>query len=261
MPIGDIQYSGPGGPCDLDKLERHILWGLEHDCYFIGMGDYVDFASPSNRRRLKTAGLYDTSEEAIDRMAGQLATELFTVLQQTKGRWLGLLEGHHFFEHLDGTTTDTRLAQWLGAPFLGTCAMVRLQFAVGKNRANCTIWAHHGAGGGVSIGAPLLKLERIAASFEADLYLMGHQHKLASAPKDVLYMSNKGQQLQHRTKQLVSTGSWLKGYMGGSRAGGRPRGGYVEQALLMPVALGGALVTITPIHKVWGDVIDLKVST
>lgn len=260
MPIGDIQYSGAGGPCDLDKLERHLKWGLASGCYFVGMGDYVDFASPSNRRRLKEAGLYDTSADVIDRAAARLTDELLEVLAPTAGRWLGLLEGHHYYEHLDGTTTDTRLAKALRAPFLGTCSMIRLQFIEERHAARCVVWAHHGAGSGVSIGAPLTSLERIAASFDADLYLMGHQHKLVAAPKDMLYMAERSTQLRHRTKMLVGTGSWLKGYLAGSTVGGRAGGTYVERAMLAPVALGGGLITITPEHREGADTIDLKVS-
>ena len=166
MPIGDIQYSGKHGPCDLDKLQRHIAWGIEQKCYYIGMGDYIDFASPSNRARLKAAGLYDTAEDVIDEAARQLERDLLKVLLPTKGRWLGILEGHHYFEHLDGTTSDTRIAGVLEAPYLGTCGMVRLVFQYKQRHLAVVIWAHHGAGGGVTLGAPLNKLERVAVGLE-----------------------------------------------------------------------------------------------
>ena len=47
MPIGDIQYTGTRyDTADIDRLKRHIEWGITHDAWFLGMGDYIDFASP-----------------------------------------------------------------------------------------------------------------------------------------------------------------------------------------------------------------------
>src|SRR3990170_916140 len=265
MPIGDIQFDGlPNSACDIDRLQRHLTWGVRNDVVFFGMGDYTDFASPSNRAHLKSAGLYDTTQRIIEQAADTGLERLKEILEPTRGRWLGLLEGHHFFEFEDGTTTDMQLAKFLGAPFLGTCAMLRLTFgrqAKGKG-INCVIWAHHGVGSGVTVAAPLNKLERVAAHFDADIYLMAHHHKAVSAMLDRLYVTSKGKPaLIDRTKALVATGSFLRGYMQGSQAGpGRPRGGYVEQRMLMPVALGGPLLTITPRHHEFYEDLDIKVS-
>ena len=37
MPIGDIQLGAQG--VNLEKLKRHLDWGMVHGSYFIGMGD------------------------------------------------------------------------------------------------------------------------------------------------------------------------------------------------------------------------------
>jgi len=264
MPIGDIQFTGlPDDPCDIKRLKRHIEWGVENDVIFIGMGDYTDFASPSNRARLKSAGLYDTAQIVLEQAAETGLDKLKKILEPTKGRWLGLLEGHHFYEFDDGTTTDMQLARFLDAPFLGNCAMIRLTFVRGESSGvNCVIWAHHGVGSGITAAAPLNRLERVATHFDADIYLMGHHHKAASALLDRLCLTSRGRpRLVDRTKALVATGSFLRGYMQGSgRKYGRAQGTYVEQKMLMPVALGGPLITITPrSHQSFKDV-DIKVS-
>src|SRR3990167_8343006 len=103
-----------------------------------------------------SAGLYDTAERLIEEWAMQHVEELKEIMRPTKGRWIGMVEGHHFYEFSDGSTTDTELCRFLEAPFLGTTGMVRLQFVKQYGDASkshpvtttCDIWMHHGSGGG-----------------------------------------------------------------------------------------------------------------
>ena len=113
--IGDIHHTFNGGASHTELLKRYIKWGVANDCWFIGTGDYCDFASPSNRQRLMSAALYDTALGEIDAAAEQTERQLAAILAPTKGRWLVMLEGHHYFPHLDGTTTGQRLAKKLEA--------------------------------------------------------------------------------------------------------------------------------------------------
>lgn len=253
MPIGDIQWSGRAPEVALGMLKRHIAWGVERGAHFLGMGDYIDFMSPSNRLRFTQSALYDSALKTIDDKAASLVEDLWLkALKPSKGRWLGLLEGHHFHEYRDGTTTDQELAKLLDAPFLGSCAFVRLVFQLrgSATRGNVVIWCHHGVGGGVTLGAPLNKLERLLASWDADIYLIGHHHKKVSGPIDRVEAVWRGNltrpQLVHRTKIIACTGSFLKGYVPGERQGLVPRGGYVERKMLNPTALGGVLLKIRP---------------
>lgn len=252
MPVGDIQWSGRDSEVAMGMLQRHIAWGVERGAYFLGMGDYIDFMSPSNRLRQAQAALYDTALKTIDDKAHSLVEDLWLkALKPSRGRWLGLLEGHHYHEYRDGTTTDQELAKLLDAPFLGSSAFVRLMLQMTKTqRGGVTIWCHHGVGGGITLGAPLNKLERLLAAWEADIYLIGHHHKKVAGPIDRVEMVSGGNgakpRLVHRTKIIACTGSFLKGYGTGDKQGGTPRGGYVEQKMLNPVALGGVLLKIRP---------------
>ena len=250
MPLGDIQLGAEG--CDESKLRGYIEWGMKHGAYFLGMGDYVDVASPSNRQVLRSANLYDSVQDALEEAADSAVQRFLKLVKGTEGRWLGLLEGHHYFEFQDGTTSDTRIAQALKAPFLGSCAFLRLKFAgrsKSQGRTGCTIWCHHGQGGGSKVSAPLNKLENLMHAFDADVYLIGHQHKLVAAPIDQLYMTQKKPYtIKHRTKIIACTGSFLRGYTAGSKRGLRAQGGYVEKKMLTPVALGGVMLHIRPVR-------------
>lgn len=256
IPIGDIQMGADGfAP---ERFKRYLKNALaEPNPYFIGMGDYSDFLSPSNRKRLKAADLYDSAQEMMDAWVEKHLDDVKELLEPTKGRWIGMLQGHHYHEFDIRTTTDTELARFLDAPFLGDCAMTRLSFKYDKGSEghyktqSVTVWAHHGAGSGVSAASALTKLERFAGYVDADILLMGHQSKKGYLPKPrfgISRMHTRGvPQLENRTQHLVATGAWMEGYHVGSRPlRGRPQGSYVEKAMMVPTALGGMVVRITP---------------
>lgn len=249
MPIGDIQYGAKG--CDIDRLRRHIAWGVANKCYFIGLGDYVDRMSPSNRRKFKAAGFYDSVLEAMDAKAGQDLTELKDILRPTKGRWFGLINGHHFHEFGDGSTSTGRLAAYLGCPNLGDCAGVVLNLTDPDTGKVCKVklWLHHGKGSSVMAGGALNTLERITGRFFAHVYLMGHQHTKPVVPIPFIdFDVVKGKPIFHSiNRYLVVTGGFLKGYeIGTTDPDGNPSGSYIEQGMLTPVTLGGPLIRIRP---------------
>lgn len=249
-PLGDIQWAGHKDQIAYSALQEYIAEAIERKAWFVGMGDYVDFASPSNRQRLQAAALYDTANQVISDKARDLVDELYDdLLKPTRGRWLGLLEGHHWSHLLTGETTDQYLCSKLLAPFLGTSAYIGLVFDMPAGMRTVTIWATHGAGGGQKVHAPVLKLENMATSWDADIMLVGHMTKRAVGVVERCYPewgTKGGAAIRHRTMHLVGCGGWLKGYQHGSRQGNTPRGGYVEQKMLTPVALGAPFIRIRP---------------
>lgn len=239
-PLGDIQFSGALGSTAQDHLRRHIDRAMTLNAWFLGMGDYIDFASPSNRARLKSAGLYDTAEEVLEDAAGGLVDAVFEqFLKSTTGRWIGLLEGHHFFEY-GGRTSDMLLAERLKTRHLGTSCYVNIQ------PCNVTLWAHHGQGGGVLPSASVNKLYHVAAGLEgADVYLMGHSTKLATSRLSRPYPVWKPRpKFIHRDIHLVNTGGFSKSNVVGHRRGGIPRGDYAEAAMMTPSPLSAPLIHI-----------------
>lgn len=240
-PVGDLQYSGKSGPTAQDHIKRHIEHCLKYDAWFIGLGDYIDFLSPSNRKRLAAAALYDTASEVIHEKAHELVDELYdTLLKPTTGRWLGLLEGHHLYEG-NGETSDQWLAEKLKAPFLGTSAYVKLE------PSGVVLCAHHGLGGGVLPAAPINKLYHWSAGLHgADIYLTGHCTKLSVArlSRPTPNWDKDLPDLRHDDVFLVSTGGFSKSSMVRHKAGRIPRGDYAEQAMMTPSPLAAPLIFI-----------------
>jgi hypothetical protein len=239
-PLGDIQWSGEKGPTAKDALKRHIDRCLELDGYFFGVGDYIDFLSPSNRKRLGGAELYDSAMSAIAEKAMELTDQVFEkFLKPTQGRWIGMLEGHHYYQS-DGRTTDEILADRLKTRFLGTSAYVRIP------RAEFVIYGHHGNGAGVLPGPGLNRLYHIATGLPgADLYLMGHNTKVATARLSRPFpVWDKEPRLRHQDIWLVNCGGFSKSNIVGHRHGAIPRGDYAEQANYTPSPLSAPIITV-----------------
>jgi len=250
-PVGDVQLGAPG--FHKSTFQRYIAEGMERNAWFIGMGDYVDVASPSNRKRWHDAEPYDNFRMMVEDAAQRHEEEFFELVKGTESRWLGLHEGHHFFDFEDGTTTDIRLAKRLKAPFIGTVAYTILSFKRSTNASRrFVIWSTHGYGGGGKMAASINKLENLLVGQEGvDLFLIGHYHRQVMAKAARIRPTGKPPyHITHRNVMLVTTGGFLRGYLEGSRQYGRAQGDYVEKALMNPVALGGSPVKI---EFVWRD--------
>ena len=259
LPVGDIQHGAYGA--DLDKFKRHMEWGMKQDAYFIGMGDYVDVFSPSGRQKFKAADFYDSAKKALADKCMEHLDEFYEVVKGSEGRWLTVLEGHHYFEFDDGKTSDTILAERLGAPFGGTTSLIQVRFKDKSRALTCQIWATHGQGSGVTMASPVNKLERMMSRFPTvDIFLVGHYSRKVAYPVDALVpIFGKNPRLKAKRRILACTGGFMKGYAVGQRGGGRAQGSYVEKAMLPPTNLGGIMLKIRPVHSDQEDRLDLNV--
>jgi hypothetical protein len=267
VPIADIQYGAQG--CNVELLRETIEKATKMGAWFLGLGDYVDVASPSQRKGLASLKMYDSTRDFMDDQADANVKGLMAILGRTKGRWLGMLRGHHYWPYSDGTTSDTRLANALNAKFLGDCAAILIRFGFGTkghmHYETAKIWCHHGAGGGQTAGAPLNKLEHALKVFSGDIYLMAHQHKLATTKLPWVDYNIMGRDKIRMTKKdriLACVGSFLKGYEHGSTdPAGFPAGSYVEKGMLTPTTLGCPTIIIeSKDHQGYGKLkMDIRI--
>lgn len=263
MPIADIQFGAKG--CDVDRLQRHLDWGMRKGAYFVGVGDYQDVMSPSNRRLwLKfAADAYDSPLEAFDEKMEDTLEQVKRLLEPTRGRWLGLIKGHHFHVFGQGDTTVSRLAKYLKCPDLGDCASVTIEQKDANGKICRTImWLHHGNGSGVLSGSALNWLEVKARGFFAHMYLAGHRHTKPVVPIPFITAHwRNGPKFDSINRYLVACGGWLKGYeMNTKDPMGNPTGSYVEKAGMSPITLGGPVIFLRPRFRNGVAAPDINVS-
>lgn len=245
-PICDVQVGGLG--VDLRGFQEHIDEAMADPlARFVGVGDYTDGVSPSNRKSLavsfKKGELYDTPRQMFDEAAHRQVNEFLDIVKPTRGRWDFVLGGHHFWEYeiLSASenrrfrNTDQDIAQFLGCPYLGTgTAVVSYKFRGAGSPLR--LYARHGEGSGQSFAAPLNQLERQMRAFNAHIYLIGHHHKLTAAAAVKLDEAPEAEtQLAATDSRLVAAGSWLRGFVPNEVS-------YAEAGMMVPLAVGAPVI-------------------
>lgn len=218
----------------------------QKNALFLGMGDYTDGCSTSERISLVQGGMHDTTVHSMRRLYGEWAARLHKEISFMKGRMIGMLGGNHYFQFENGDTTDHVLAAQMGTKFLGVCSFIRLSFTFkgrASKRHSIDIFAHHGKGGGMTPGATFNTLEKMQGTADADIYLMGHDHKKGCIPSSprlkLVNGSSKELCVRERTPWLGRTGSFLKAYENGVTS-------YNVDAGRSACALGWIEFEITP---------------
>lgn len=249
MPVGDIHYGAPDFP--KRHFADHIQWGVDRGAYFLGMGDYLDFTSESQRKI--TGGLRESAKLQLDELVRARADELLELMAPSRDRWIGLITGNHSWLFQDGTSVEQYLCRGLGkgCDFLGDMVMLRLvvdQSLSKHPEADVIVLAHHGVGGGTTIAGQLLKPEQQLKWSQADLVLMGHCHSKIVGSIDKILVTPDGK-TSHRTTLIARTGAFLRAYAGHDpKPLGEPAylssGSYVEKKALMPSSLGGICFSV-----------------
>lgn len=236
IPFGDIHRHAPN--CDVDRWLAFVEMCQQDDQYtrYIGMGDYEDFASATERIMFDDSRKHESTAQTLDEMAQKFLEELAEELSFAKGRLLGLVEGNHYWKFTDGTTSTQRLCRLLGCKYLGVSAFIQLRLVCGTkhNTENqMTIWAHHGLGAARLVGGSVNKVEQMRETFPmADVYLMGHDHKRGAWPVSVLELtSTRFPALRYRKQWLCRTGSFLRGYVAGNSS-------YIVDRAIPPTDIG-----------------------
>ena len=93
-----------------------------------------------------------------------------------------------------------------------------------------------------------------------DIFNVAHCHRAGGVKMEsMIPVFGKHPTLKGKQRILGVTGGWLRGYVVGNKGpGGRPKGNYIEQGIMPPVALGGIIQHVTPIHTSKFDYLDLK---
>jgi predicted phosphodiesterase len=259
IPVGDIHRDSDmfadthwNEFLDYAKAQKNAL--------FLGMGDYTDGVSTSERIVLSDFGLHDTTKNTLKDVYKGVSKTLVNELGFMRGRLIGLIGGNHYFDFGDGNTTDHLLAAALQTKFLGVCSLMRisLKFKGTSKAVSLDIFAHHGKGGGSTPGAQFNTIEKMLNAADADIYLMGHTHGkgcIPSSPRIKLVDDKKGGVIvRERTPWLGRTGSFLKAYESGKAS-------YNVDAGRSPCALGWIEFEITPvrIHTNGEDRLELRI--
>lgn len=242
-PFGDIHRSSPA--CDVDRWHKYLEECKEElhrnkKVLFLGTGDYDDMASTSEREILGHRALHESTRDTLEDVYTRHVVRFAKEIQFMKGHFIGIMEGNHYGEYQNGTTTTQRLCEVVRAPYLGACTFIYLELELYGHKTAVRIFAHHGRGSARLTGGSINKVQQMAEIAEADIYMMGDDHKMVGGTSSRLTLVPfKGHlYLKERKMVYLRTGSFLKAYE-------PDRASYVVDALLNPTTLGAPSIKIS----------------
>jgi len=209
------------------------------------MGDYDDLASFSERGALASVMncLHDDTVMTLDDIYRERVEQLYNELAFMKGKIIGLIEGNHYAVLTNNVTTTQLLAEKLECKYLGCSAFIRLSYdkpGSHSHTQSLDIWAHHGRGASRLTGGSLNAVEQMVMIADADIYLMGHDHRKSVAIRNKLVLrGNFSTVLANKKILMARTGSFLKGYVPDAPS-------YIAKAQLTPTDLGVVKIELTP---------------
>lgn len=240
--FGDVHRDSPN--CAVSKWREFLDYAKhQKNAWFFGMGDYVELCSTSEREALLRASMHESAKTRFDDVAKGAIKQFANEVEFMRGRLVGLINGNHYWSFPDGTNSDQKLCGHLGCRYLGVSSFVRLTFEANNGHRNTLdVWAHHGAGGARLPGGSINRVDQMRDHAEADVYVMGHDHKRGVFPANprlcIARDASHGLKLQERQAYLIRSGSFLKSYEDGQSS-------YNVDAARGPSSLGWAELEVT----------------
>lgn len=216
-----------------------LLQRIEKDpkCLVVLCGDTIDADRPSTRSRRQQMYV-DRScaleEEDLDHQAG-LRAGILQDLKRIKDKIIGMVDGDHFRQYANGTTSTWYIANQLGIPntYLGErMGWIRLAFKRDSNKESTCVFdilVRHGRGGTGAFGNDVNTLIRQSNGFIADLHIGGHTHKSWFIKVPHLYLGKH--EIKEKLVAYARAGSLLRGFMFGHTT-------YAEIAEYNPLSIG-----------------------
>ena len=229
--------------CNVEKWKEFLDWAKKKKrCLFLGMGDYVDLASTSERDLLHNKKLHESTLTTLDQIYKKHADKFVKEISFMNGNLIGLIEGNHYADLGNGTTTTQRMCDAMNTKYLGCMSVIRLSFRYQRNKTSVDIVAHHGRGAGRLLGGSLNGVQSMAQSVHGNIYLQGDDHrKLVGMTTKMEINSDKegGITLRHKKQIFLRTGSFLDSHKDGHAS-------YVVDANMNPTDLGVVKIELTP---------------
>jgi predicted phosphodiesterase len=236
--MGDFHYGSIGCTEHLaDRVINRIA--RTPNAYWVGLGDYIEaidyrhkYFDPTTVADWLPAKEWDAARF----LQHQYAVKKLLPIQGTK--CLGMVEGNHdsWFRGA-GFPAAQQLAAELRAPYQQEFGYIPLNIEFkykGKYQtleANLAIW--HGAGGGQTPGAKVMRLVRAMGGHSADVLFMGHTHNKAMWTLEELRLDTTRTLLGNFPKRGINSGAYLRG--------------YVEHAIMYPAKSAMQPTTLGPV--------------
>lgn len=205
--------------CDEKKIKRMLKFVLDsQDTYLSINGDMFDMIGKRDLKRFNVSCIDERFLKEIDRLPDfcvEYGCDLLRNLADA-GKILSIGMGNHelHFYQNSGTNVIKELSRRLNVPYGGYSSMTRLTISKlkgDKTKRNVVIYRHHGLGSSRTDGGSLNGITKMMESWEADVYVMGHDHRAPNCVKDFIRVPQTGKmRLIKERKLFVRTSSYLR---------------------------------------------------
>lgn len=195
-PLGDIHLGHEA--CDLRKLKKYLRWAERDGAYIFLMGDLMEVALPIHKPERG-----DTWSSEM--MPDEEIREITEMLKPFKGKIICGLDGTHEMRifNLTHLSPTEEICGTLEAQYISSWPAY-FQLTVGKQKYNIVL-AH---GSGYSIRADYQIRKAVAIYRDAEVILIGHNHRIYSEPYTFLGVGEDGEEVE-REVFGVRTGAFL----------------------------------------------------
>lgn len=204
-------------------------------------GDLGEFITPSDFKRWDSRSIADWVDPSD--IGYSQEERIYQLVSPIQSQCIGLLLGNHEDSiRLHGNyDVHSHLCRRLDVPDLGYTCFVDLAFK--RKHSNEShifrVVATHGAGGAITQGAKVTRLQRFMDSFNARIYMHGHVHDIILSNKPYLDLTDAGR-IVSRQKVGAMTGCWFTSYTQGIPPS------YGEKKNYPPTSLGCPVFTVIP---------------
>ncbi len=231
-PLGDIHLGSSN--CDKAALFKTIAAIREDpNARWIGMGDYVEWITPKDKRWAAGGIDEDIINMAnLDRIGDAYVEAISTILRPIMDKCWAMGKGNHEtrYEQEHHTNLVQRILQACDAPgelYTGWAAITRVCFQdEGQHRSTVRIFHSHGWQAGRLSGAKVNQLDHLMGWIDGcRIYLQGHSHDRLVKSKVKLDTNPSFTRQVAYESFGAHCGSYLRTYQDGTSAYGEV-GGY-----------------------------------
>jgi len=204
---------------DPDHAAEYFQERVEHirstpNALWLGGGDYGSLIVPGDKRFGSGGHIQKEWAEHLSRLPDFYLERCDEVFSPIADKCVGLVAGNH--EATIGKNYHRglvpELAMRLGRPdlYLGDRGWSVVRFNMGKVQIPLRVYAYHGWSSGRLKGRKQIQAERDLGSWQADVFMLGHDHQPAAHIwySQECYASKKGYGLRDKPRAHINGGSW-----------------------------------------------------
>lgn len=218
--LGDIHEGNANS--QTKAVRKAVQMIKENGGYWVGMGDYIDCIVNSQDPRFDPVEISEKYKiRDLKNLPKKQMDTVIDMLSPIKDRCLGLVVGNHEEAYIKRHSFDVYdyLARELDAPKVGYVGDIILSLKhKGYNLMRISIALNHGdGGGGFREGYIINKVHDVFRWRNADLFIMGHLHRLAADRQEFIEVNNFCSDYNHKEQWYGCSGCFLQTYMKGNR--------------------------------------------